>query len=99
VWERGGARILADDPAGRGGCQSRHQGSRAHAAARETGQLSATVAAIKVKGVLSGQRIERREVGTPGEFDSLSDDELERMLVERFRALCLTPDAGGDSRH
>jgi hypothetical protein len=33
------------------------------ARALENGQLSAAIAAIKEKGVLSGQRIERREVG------------------------------------
>jgi hypothetical protein len=49
--------------------------------------------------VLSGQRIERREIGAPGEFDALTDDELERALVERFSALRLTPDAGSDTRH
>jgi hypothetical protein len=31
----------------------------------EKGQLSAAVAAIKEKGVLSGKRIERSEVGSP----------------------------------
>ena len=35
-------------------------------------------------GVLSGQRIERREVGSPGAFDALSDDEPERALRERL---------------
>jgi hypothetical protein len=35
------------------------------------------------KGVLSAQRIERREIGTPGEFEALTDDELQRALVER----------------
>jgi phage terminase small subunit len=43
------------------------------------GQLSAAVAAIKEKGILSGKRIERAEVGAPGEFDALTDDELERV--------------------
>jgi hypothetical protein len=38
--------------------------------ALENGQLSAAVAAIKEKGVLSGKRIERAEVGAPGEFDA-----------------------------
>ena len=66
------------------------------ARAMESGQLSAAVAAIKEKGVLSGQRIERREIGAPGEFDALSDDELERAVRERFNALGLTPDAGSD---
>jgi hypothetical protein len=37
----------------------------------ENRRLSAAVAAIKEKGVLSGQRIERREIGAPGEFDAL----------------------------
>ncbi|MGA8693996.1 MAG: hypothetical protein WB689_09130 [Xanthobacteraceae bacterium] len=50
---------------------------------RKGGQLSAAVAAIKEMGVLSGQRIERREIGAPGEFGALNDDELERALVER----------------
>jgi hypothetical protein len=43
---------------------------------------------------LSGQRIERREVGTPGAFDAMTDDELERALIERINASGLTPDAG-----
>ena len=29
-------------------------------------------------------RVERSEVGAPGEFDALGDDELERALIERF---------------
>jgi hypothetical protein len=59
----------------------------------------AAVAAIKEKGILSGQRIERKEVGTPGVFDSLTDDELERALIERINALGLMPDAGSETRH
>ena len=42
--------------------------------AMDSGQLNAAVAAIKEKGVLSGKRVERSEVGGPGEFDHLSDD-------------------------
>jgi hypothetical protein len=49
--------------------------------------------------VLSRHRIERREVGSPGAFDTLTDDELERALIERFKTLGLTPDAGSDTRH
>jgi hypothetical protein len=30
---------------------------------------------------------------------ALTDDELERVLVERFSALGLTPEAGGDTKH
>jgi hypothetical protein len=50
----------------------------------ESGQLSAAVTAIKEKGVLSGMRIERAEIGGPGEFDQFDDDELHRLVVERF---------------
>jgi hypothetical protein len=67
--------------------------------AMESGQFSAAVTAIKEKGVLSGKRVECREVGAPGEFEALSDDELERALREQLAALGLTPDAGSDRRH
>jgi phage terminase small subunit len=66
--------------------------------AMERRQFSAAIAAIKELGVLSGARIERREIGSPGEFDQLSDDELERLLVERIKALGLMPDAGSIGR-
>jgi hypothetical protein len=47
----------------------------------------------------SGVRVERKEVGPPGAFDDLSDDQLERALREQLCALGLTPDAGSDTRH
>jgi hypothetical protein len=34
-----------------------------------------------------GKRAERAEIGGPGEFDHLTDDELERALVERLARL------------
>jgi hypothetical protein len=37
------------------------------ARAIESGQLSAIVSALKEKGVLSGKRVERAEIGAPGE--------------------------------
>jgi len=55
------------------------------ARAMESGQLSAAVSALKEKGVLSGKRVERSEIGAPGEFDHLNDDELERALAERLK--------------
>jgi phage terminase small subunit len=58
--------------------------------AMESGQLSAAVSALKEKGVLSGQRIERREIGAPGEFETMTDEELERALIERIARLDLT---------
>jgi hypothetical protein len=58
--------------------------------ALENGQLSNAVAAIKEKIILPGKRIERSEVGGPGEFESLTDDELERALFERVARLGFT---------
>jgi len=55
--------------------------------AMESGQLNAAVAAIKEKGVLSGKRVERREVGGPGEFDHLSDNELRAEIERECREL------------
>jgi hypothetical protein len=52
--------------------------------------MTAANGAIKTKGILSGQWIERKEVGQPGEFDAMQDDELERVLVQRLGALGLT---------
>jgi hypothetical protein len=37
--------------------------------------------------------------GVPGEFDNLADDELKRLILERFNELGLTPDAGSDKQH
>lgn len=55
----------------------------ARALAMELGQTSAAVAAIKEKGVLSGKRIERKEMGNPGDFERMSDDELDAFIEER----------------
>jgi hypothetical protein len=76
-----------------------NEAEEARLATMASGQISAAVAAIKEKGVLSRQRIERAEIGGPGEFDALTDDELERALIERFSGLGLTPDARSDRRH
>src|SRR4051794_2967742 len=43
-------------------------------------QYSAAVGAVKEMGILSGVRIDRREVGSPGEFDRLSDAELMKLI-------------------
>lgn len=48
----------------------------------EKGQLSAAIAAIKEKGVLSGKRIERVQTRQPGEFEHMSDAELLAFLKE-----------------
>jgi hypothetical protein len=70
---------------------------KVYARAFENGQLSAAVGAIPEMDVLGGVRVERKEVGPPGAFDDLSDDQLERVLVDHFNSLGLTPNA--DRRH
>jgi hypothetical protein len=52
--------------------------------ALQNGQLGAGITAVKEIRVLTGKRIERSEIGAPGQFDSLTDDELDRLIVERF---------------
>jgi hypothetical protein len=54
-------------------------------------QYSAAVGAVKEMGILTGLRIDRREVGSPGEFDRLSDDEL-MQLIEGSVELVELPD-------
>jgi hypothetical protein len=51
--------------------------------AMEINQLSAANTAIKGKGILTGRWIEKQEIGGPGEYDNLSDDELERQILDR----------------
>lgn len=63
------------------------EAEQARAQAMASGQLSAAVSAIKEKGVLSGKRIERAEIGGPGEFDHLTDDELLAAIRERWARL------------
>jgi hypothetical protein len=81
------------------------EAEEARQGAMENKQFGAAATVIKVKSVLSGHWIERQEVGPPGAFDALTDDELERVLIERLKALGLTPDGErtrdteSDTRH
>jgi hypothetical protein len=75
-----------------------NEAEKVRVAAMASGQLSAANTAIKEKGVLSGKRIERHEVGPPDSFDHLTDDELERALLDRLRALGLNIEAGTQLR-
>jgi hypothetical protein len=68
-----------------------------HDHALERGQLGAGVAAVKTMGVLSGKWIERAKIGAPGEFETMTDDELERALVERIARLGFTD--VGETQH
>jgi phage terminase small subunit len=58
--------------------------------AMEINQLSAANTAIKGKAILSGKWIERAEIGAPGEYETMTDDELERQIMERLARLGLT---------
>jgi len=60
-------------------------------------QYNAANGAIKNKSVLSGVWIERAEIGGPGAFDHLTDDQLEHLLIERLGALGLSVEAPPDS--
>jgi phage terminase small subunit len=61
----------------------------------EENQLSAAIAAIKEKGILSGKRVERGELGKPGDFDRLTDDELNDRIARGARKLLgLDPGTG-----
>lgn len=44
-------------------------------------QVSAAVSALREKAILAGLRVEKSESGGPGDFDSLSDDELQQLLL------------------
>ena len=67
--------------------------------AMHAGQFSAAVAALKEKGILSGKRIERAEVGGPGDFERLSDDELDRFIASRAGRAGLGSPGAGISGH
>jgi hypothetical protein len=56
----------------------------------EINHLGAANTAIKGKAILSGKWIERAEIGAPGEYETMTDDELERQIMERLARLGLT---------
>ena len=51
------------------------------------GQISAAVAATLGKAKVTGQIIERAEVGQPGEFDRMSDEELRDFIRKSHKQL------------
>lgn len=61
-----------------------------------SGQNSAAIAAVKELGVLSGERIEKRETGGPGDFERMGDDELDAYIAQRERALREGVEGTGD---
>jgi hypothetical protein len=58
-----------------------------HKASADNHQYSAAGAMIKELGVLTGHRIERSEVGSPGEFEAMQDGELWDALQARFAVM------------
>jgi hypothetical protein len=52
----------------------------------ERGQASAAVAATMGKAKITGQIIDRAEVGQPGDFSSMSDADLVASVVEILAA-------------
>jgi hypothetical protein len=73
------------------------EAEEARLAAMASGQNNAACSAIKVKSVLSGKWVERAEIGPPGEFETMTDDELERALMERMQKLGLVD--FGEAQH
>lgn len=51
--------------------------------AHELGQVRAAVSAADSLGKLHGFMIDRKEVGGPGDFVTMGDDELDRFIAER----------------
>jgi formylmethanofuran dehydrogenase subunit A len=53
----------------------------------ESGQLSTAVGANKEINIFAGVHIECAEIGPPGEFEAMSDDELLAAIRERSARL------------
>ena len=51
--------------------------------ARELGQTAAAVSAVDKLGKLYGHMIERKEIGKPGDFSRMTEDELEEFIARR----------------
>jgi hypothetical protein len=51
------------------------------------GQASAAVAATMGKAKITGQIIERSEIGQPGEFDSMTEDELREYIMRNLHEI------------
>jgi hypothetical protein len=52
-----------------------------------SGQNNAACRAVQIKAVLSGKWVERAEIGGPGEFETMTDEELERALIDKVMKL------------
>jgi hypothetical protein len=59
----------------------------ARTTALRLGQASAAVAATMGKAKVTGQIIDRAEVGKPGEFDSMTENELLEFILSNIKQL------------
>ena len=65
--------------------------------AETQGNVTAAVAALKERGVLTGVRVEKRELGSPGEFDwmrKLTDEKLQAFIDGTLELKALQPPEG-----
>lgn len=60
---------------------------QARTEALRLGQVSAAVAATMGKAKVTGQIIDRAEVGKPGEFDSMTENELLEFIISNIKEL------------
>ena len=51
------------------------------------GQTSAAVAATMGKVKITGQIVDRAEIGLPGEFDNFSEDQLREFIVSNLHKI------------
>jgi hypothetical protein len=70
----------------------------ARTAALRLGQASAAVGATMGKAKLTGQIIDRTEVGKLGEFDSMTEDELREFIVRNLHELGISVEVSGGYR-
>jgi hypothetical protein len=59
--------------------------------AKAAGQYGPAATLLKELGVLSGKRVERSERGEPGEFERMSDEELQAAVTEQAIAMGFRP--------
>lgn len=50
-------------------------------------QFGAAVSAMREVAILAGKRVERREAGDPGDFERLSEEELDKLLAAEYERI------------
>ena len=64
-----------------------HELDEARTEALRLGQASAAVAATMGKAKITGQIVDRTEIGRPGEFDSMTEDELREYIIRNLHEI------------